>query len=324
MCASERASLYQADLRGALLLYAQLQGASLQGADLNHAQLQGSDLTGTELDAANTDSALVWRTRPPHEDAAKQVWGSPIVEAKLFVLGCGTAEGLCDWTPASFAAPQASIATEVPPSFGRDQALRRIAVLQQPSYPLDPTVADRWAALSDPHLARAEYLAALASILQKTEEISPEAVAGLIQQLDLRFKANRRRRGSPKRFSTRQIAPARVDYRRRTRRSCRKYAIAAKRRPRERPRAGKPAHRSRPKSRAPVAKIAFPAERRDPRLPWAPAFAGEARSSLRARGSRVEARASRLAVAAVDDAGGAVYVRLENPDAPFPEATAAF
>jgi uncharacterized protein YjbI with pentapeptide repeats len=175
------AGLQGADLRGAGLQDAALIGAELQGADLRGAGLQGADLTSAGLQAANIDGALVWRANAPPKDQAKDLWGEPITAAKL----CANPWVECDWTPASFAALKALI-EGIPAGPLRDAALKRIAVLEPPPGPGD---ADDWAPLADQKLTYPQYLAALAATLQENFcKASPEAIAGLMQQLDGRFR----------------------------------------------------------------------------------------------------------------------------------------
>jgi len=192
------ADLERAQLQGALLLGAQLQGArlvqaQLHGAWLLQAQLQGANLDTAQLQGADLEGALVWRAKAPDKDATKGVWGNPDPGAKSLGLGCenGHSWESCDWTPASFAALKKLIENEVPAGLLREDALRRIAVLEKPPDPADHTTADAWSPLYDPKFTRAQYLAGLATTLQQafcTAGSSPEAVAGLIQQLDYRFK----------------------------------------------------------------------------------------------------------------------------------------
>ena len=189
------AQLPGAGLYGAQLQGADLDGAQLQGAYLTLAQLQGADFGGAQLKGAEIQHTLVWRAKPPAKDATKDVWGSPDTGAKSLGFGCKSAEAFCGWTPASFAALRTIIETELPAGRYRDAALERIAVLEKPPDPADHATADAWGPLYDPSLTRPQYLAALAAMLQRelcAAESSPDAIAGVIRQLDYRFQDDTR------------------------------------------------------------------------------------------------------------------------------------
>ena len=60
------------------------------------------------------------------------------------------------------------------------------------------------------------------------------------------------------------------------------------------------------------------------RFPGVAAFVPRLFLSLFAAVAHKKARVSRFAIAAIDNASGAIHIRFENPDAPFSEATTAF
>jgi uncharacterized protein YjbI with pentapeptide repeats len=113
------ASLLGTRLQGAALLGAQLQGASLlgarlQGASLLGAQLQGADFRNSTLAGTNMSGAAVWRT----SFVAASL--TAIFEDKLKESAL---------TKNEFAALQAMIVKEVPEGGLREQALKRITIL---------------------------------------------------------------------------------------------------------------------------------------------------------------------------------------------------
>ena len=298
------ANLPAAQLQGADLSAAQLQGADLseaelQGANLSAAQLQGANLSGAQLQSADMDGAFVWRATAPRTDGAKNIWGQPEPGAKSRELGCINIDEICDWSQASYAALRTLIEKEVPAGSYRDAALKRIAVLEKPPDAADQRMTDDWPALVDPHLTPIQYLAALAGTLQQmfcTSVGSLDAIAGLIRQLEFRFK------GDPQQgaklagaFLDEAKCPAAHGLSEDTKASCGRSAIAPINRPPPVPRADRRAHRLAPEADR-LRQNRFPSVGRDPRWPWAPAFAGEARFSsatpgmlwvgFRLRGSR--------------------------------------
>ena len=201
--ATDSAQLQGADLRGAqlqgaYLSEAELQGANLsaaqlQGADLSDAQLQGANLSGAQLHSADMDGAFVWRATAPRTNGAKNIWGQPEFGAKSRELGCINIDAICDWSQASYTALRTLIEKEVPANHNRGAALNRIEVLEKPPDAADQRMTDDWPALVDPHLTPIQYLAALAGTLQQmfcTSVGSLDAIAGLIRQLEFRFKGD--------------------------------------------------------------------------------------------------------------------------------------
>ncbi|MGA8757435.1 MAG: pentapeptide repeat-containing protein [Stellaceae bacterium] len=192
------ADLRGAQLQGAYLSEAELQGANLsaaqlQGADLSDAQLQGANLSGAQLHSADMDGAFVWRATAPRTNGAKNIWGQPEFGAKSRELGCINIDAICDWSQASYTALRTLIEKEVPANHNRGAALNRIEVLEKPPDAADQRMTDDWPALVDPHLTPIQYLAALAGTLQQmfcTSVGSLDAIAGLIRQLEFRFKGD--------------------------------------------------------------------------------------------------------------------------------------
>jgi uncharacterized protein YjbI with pentapeptide repeats len=127
------ASLDHAELQGASLDRAQLQGASLdyaqlQGVWLREAQLQGASLDRAQLQGAWLTGAFLWRARLQLSPSGwKDVfagslnWGPE--QAKPFVLEPQA------WTDATYADLRQSIERIVLEGRMRDDALKRVAIL---------------------------------------------------------------------------------------------------------------------------------------------------------------------------------------------------
>jgi uncharacterized protein YjbI with pentapeptide repeats len=113
------ASLIDAQLQGASLDSAQLQGASLDsarlpGTSLEYAQLQGTDFRNSTLAGMKMSGATVWRT----SFAAASL--TEVLEDGLNANGLSKSE---------FATLQSTILKEVPEGGQREQALKRIEIL---------------------------------------------------------------------------------------------------------------------------------------------------------------------------------------------------
>lgn len=171
------ASLAGAQLQGASLDFANLQGASLSGAVmqgvsfkntnlagalLNSVQLQGALLTPSRMSGALLNRIFVWRTdvTSPLGDVGTRVLS---VESKSKYLGIecvpeGDEEkkvAICDWSANSFAALKRLIEEAVPPGDRREQAMKRIAILDPTvQFGREKEIADAWTALAHLSVSR--------------------------------------------------------------------------------------------------------------------------------------------------------------------------
>ncbi|MGH6847504.1 MAG: pentapeptide repeat-containing protein [Methylocella sp.] len=111
-----------ADLKGALL-----DGARLQGASLNGARLQGASLNGAELQGARLDGAYLWRAvlslKSIDAIRAQGLTWEQVREPS------GQSTDPEPWTNATFFALKKTIEADLPAGDARDEALKRIDVL---------------------------------------------------------------------------------------------------------------------------------------------------------------------------------------------------
>ncbi len=113
--------LIQAVLPRAILAKADLRYAQLEGASLDRAQLQGATLVNAALPGASLTDTALWRARLSHlvEDLFAPP-GSPDWSPKVFGVA---------WTDATYEALRQLIGRMVPEGQDRDEALKRVAIL---------------------------------------------------------------------------------------------------------------------------------------------------------------------------------------------------
>jgi uncharacterized protein YjbI with pentapeptide repeats len=141
------ASLADAQLQGAGLNGAQLQGASLngarlQGASLNGARLQGASLVGAELQGARLDDAYLWR-------AVLSLKSIDAIRAQGLIWEqvrepSGQSTNPEPWTNETFLALKKTIGVDLPAGDARDEALKRIEILDPGSPFTDAAKMPDW------------------------------------------------------------------------------------------------------------------------------------------------------------------------------------
>ncbi len=193
------ASLPRAHLEGAALGITDLQGASLdgaqlQGALLNDAFLEGAFLQRAQLERAALNEVFVWRTMPPTKDYLRgTLIEMPRPEPKYFGLDCPWERESCDWTDASYVALKAHIDT-APSGSNRDNALKSIEPLGQTPYEEDTASAMAWRDLAaESQRSAPTYPGELAKLLIRIgcgAGEAPYVIGGLIRQFDDRFRYN--------------------------------------------------------------------------------------------------------------------------------------
>ncbi|MDQ6867023.1 MAG: pentapeptide repeat-containing protein [Pseudomonadota bacterium] len=147
------ASLLAAQLQGASLLAAQLQGASLkyarlQGASLHSAQLQGAHFQKSTLAGTDMGGAAVWRTN------FELISAVAVFEDDLKESAMSNEE---------FATLKVTIVKEVPEGEQREQAVKRIEILNPDIFGPEATLSET---LEEGHVNEAAYKASLADQLK--------------------------------------------------------------------------------------------------------------------------------------------------------------
>jgi uncharacterized protein YjbI with pentapeptide repeats len=300
------AMLYSAQLQGASLLFAQLQGAGLsfaelqgawlydaelQGAWLNNAQMQGATLDSAQLQGALLDWAQLQGASLTHVFVWR-VTPPAADDAKSALVGDiepgPKYDGNCPSRKCDWSdahyAELKLLIEQAQPSFARDQALRQIQPLGQTPYQEDPKSADAWRSLEQASRPSAETYPT-----RLAETLIKIGCGGAGAPYVIRGLIRRLGDSSDSGLRNRAtVAKAFLDEA-----HCQgALALSAQ-------------------DRARLQGIADHA----PRPPLIP------RQSVQ---DRIIDPALRLAVAAIDDAGGTVHARLENPDTPFSDPAAAF
>jgi Pentapeptide repeats (8 copies) len=167
------ASLENAQLQGASLGFAQLQGASLkgaqlQGASLGFAQLQGASLKGAQLQGASLDSAQLPGAYFQESTLAGTDMRGAVVWRTSFELISAVAVFEDDlkeraMSKEEFAALKATIMKEVPEGEQREQAVKRIEILNPDIFGPEATLSET---LEERHVDEAAYKESLADQLK--------------------------------------------------------------------------------------------------------------------------------------------------------------
>jgi uncharacterized protein YjbI with pentapeptide repeats len=189
----QAANMYCVHLENASLYYAEMQAASLDEAQLQKASLDGAQLLGVsfrsaKIQGASIDGAFVWRAEPPEsENASGAFVHSPNPDPKL---GNVASHVLQNWSESSYNALKSMINSQVQNYSLRDDALKRIQVLEKPPYVRNDAWAKGWSDLanSSPSSPNLDAQALVKKLIEVGCEIkgAPYVVNGLIKHLSQR------------------------------------------------------------------------------------------------------------------------------------------